>query len=57
MTISISLGGSTTGDGFLLAPLDTDYDATLELTSDSGTVSAPCRHHRMSPACCSRNRR
>jgi hypothetical protein len=40
MAIHISLGGNAAGDGFLVAPSSSEYDATLELWTDAGTVAA-----------------
>ena len=39
MTVMMSLGGSSAGDGFLVAPLDSNYDAELALWTSSGTQS------------------
>jgi len=39
MAILMSLGGNTAGDGFLVAPLGTTYDADLALWTDAGTAS------------------
>jgi hypothetical protein len=35
----MSLGGSSSGDGFLIAPLGTTYDAEIALWTDAGTAS------------------
>src|SRR3954447_12692596 len=40
MAVHISLGGNAAGDGFLVAPSNSEYDAKLELWTDSGTVAA-----------------
>ncbi len=39
MAIIISLGGNLAGDGFLIAPLGSTYDAELALSTDAGTAS------------------
>src|SRR5215211_4967350 len=39
MTVHMSLGGSDSGDGFLLAPLGTTYDAVIALRTDAGTAT------------------
>src|SRR5918995_751667 len=39
MTVRMSLGGNESGDGFLLAPLSTTYDAVIGLRTDAGTAS------------------
>jgi Bacterial Ig-like domain (group 3)/Repulsive guidance molecule (RGM) C-terminus len=39
MAIHMSLGGNTAGDGFLIAPLGSTYDAELALWTDTGTAS------------------
>jgi len=39
MAIHMSLGGSEVPDGFLIAPLATNYDAEIELWTDTGTAS------------------
>jgi Bacterial Ig-like domain (group 3)/Repulsive guidance molecule (RGM) C-terminus len=39
MAVLISLGGNAAGDGFLVAPLGTTYDAELALWTDTGTAS------------------
>lgn len=40
MAVLISLGGNPTGDGFLIAPLGTTYDAELTLSTDTGTLAS-----------------
>ncbi len=39
MAVFMSLGGNSAGDGFLLAPLDSTYDAEIALWTDAGTTS------------------
>lgn len=39
MAVLMSLGGNSAGDGFLVAPLSTTYDAELALSTDAGTLS------------------
>lgn len=39
MAVLWSLGGNTLGDGFLVAPFGTNYDAELALWSDAGNVA------------------
>lgn len=39
MTVFMSLGGNEAGDGFLVAPLATTYDAEIALWTDTGTAS------------------
>jgi Big-like domain-containing protein len=39
MAVLMSLGGNTSGDGFLLAPLGTTYDVQLALWTDAGAAS------------------
>lgn len=39
MTVFMSLGGNEAGDGFLVAPLATTYDAEIALWTDAGTAS------------------
>jgi hypothetical protein len=39
MTIFLSLGGNSTGDGFLIAPRGTTYDSEIALWTDAGTAS------------------
>ena len=39
MAVHMSLGGNTAGDGFLIAPLGTTYDAEIALWTDTGTAS------------------
>jgi hypothetical protein len=39
MAVHMSLGGNTAGDGFLVAPLGSTYDAELALWTDTGTAS------------------
>ncbi|MEY2564986.1 MAG: hypothetical protein QOH88_3179 [Verrucomicrobiota bacterium] len=36
MAVFMSLAGNTSGNGFLLAPLDSTYDAVIELWTDTG---------------------
>src|SRR5262245_34059860 len=40
MAVLISLGGNAAGNGFLIAPLGSNYDADLVLTTDAGTLAA-----------------
>ena len=39
MAVLMSLGGNSMGDGFLVAPRDTSYDAELALWTDADTAS------------------
>jgi hypothetical protein len=39
MAVHMSLGGNAAGDGFLIAPLGSTYDAEIALWTDSGTAS------------------
>jgi hypothetical protein len=39
MAVLISVGGKSGGDGFLLAPLDSTYEAEIALSTDAGTAS------------------
>jgi hypothetical protein len=39
MAVLMSLGGNSAGDGFLVAPLGTNYDAELALQTDAGTAT------------------
>src|SRR5687768_14919610 len=39
MALVITLGGKSGGDGFLVAPLDSTYDAELSLATDAGTLA------------------
>jgi len=39
MAVLVSLGGKTGGDGFLIAPLDSNYDAELSLATTAGTLA------------------
>ena len=39
MAVLMSLGGSTQGDGFLVAPFGTNYDAELALWTDAGSAA------------------
>jgi hypothetical protein len=39
MAVLISLAGNAAGDGFLVAPLGTTYDAEIALTTDAGTAT------------------
>ena len=39
MTVSISLAGNPAGDGFLVAPLGSTYDADLSLSTDAGNLA------------------
>ena len=39
MAVLMSLGGNTAGDGFLIAPLGTTYDAEIALWTDAGMAS------------------
>ena len=39
MAVLMSLGGNSAGDGFLIAPLGTTYDAEIALWTDAGTAS------------------
>lgn len=38
MAVLISLGGNSVGDGFLVAPVGSTYDAELSLATDGGTL-------------------
>jgi hypothetical protein len=40
MAVTISLQGNSVGDGFLLAPVGSTYDAELSLATDAGTLAA-----------------
>lgn len=40
MAVTISLQGNSVGDGFLLAPVGSTYDAEFSLVTDSGTLAA-----------------
>jgi hypothetical protein len=40
MAVVISLNGNAAGDGFLVAPVGSNYDAQLTLSTDSGTLAA-----------------
>jgi hypothetical protein len=39
MAVTISLQGNSAGDGFLLAPVGSNYDAELSLVTSSGTLA------------------
>src|SRR5437762_3200296 len=39
MAILMSLGGNSAGDGFLVKPLGTTYEAEISLSTDAGTAS------------------
>ena len=39
MAVLMSLGGNSAGDGFLVAPLGSTYDAEISLSTDAGTAS------------------
>ncbi len=39
MAVLMSLGGKSGGDGFLVAPLGSNYDAELSLATDAGTLA------------------
>jgi Bacterial Ig-like domain (group 3)/Repulsive guidance molecule (RGM) C-terminus len=39
MAVLMSLGGNSAGDGFLVAPLGTTYDAEITLKTDTGTAT------------------
>jgi hypothetical protein len=39
MAVLMSLGGNSAGDGFLVAPVGSNYDAELSLSTDAGTLS------------------
>ncbi len=39
MAVLMSLGGNAAGDGFLVAPLGTTYDAEIALWTDTGTAT------------------
>lgn len=39
MAVLMSVGGNSAGDGFLIAPLGTTYDAEIALWTDAGTAS------------------
>jgi hypothetical protein len=38
MAVLISLGGNSAGDGFLVAPVGSTYDAEITVSTDSGTL-------------------
>src|SRR5690242_7859018 len=40
MAVIISLQGNSAGDGFVLAPVGSNYDAELSLATDAGTLAA-----------------
>src|SRR5438552_18760505 len=39
MAVFMSLGGNSAGDGFLLAPYASNYEAEIALWTDAGTTS------------------
>ena len=39
MAVLMSLGGNSAGDGFLIAPLGTTYEAEIALSTDAGTAT------------------
>src|SRR5258708_39282509 len=39
MAVTISLQGNSASDGFLLAPVGSNYDAELSLATDTGTLA------------------
>ena len=39
MAVQMSLGGNSAGDGFLLAPLDSNYEAEIALWTDAGNTT------------------
>ena len=39
MAVLMSLGGNSAGDGFLLAPLGSNYEAEIALWTDAGTAN------------------
>ncbi len=39
MAVSMSLGGNAAGDGFLIAPLGSNYDADLAIWTDAGNLA------------------
>ncbi len=50
MAILMSLGGNDAGDGFLIAPLATTYDAEISLSTDVGTANVTLRAAAPNPA-------
>jgi hypothetical protein len=40
MAVTISLQGNSVGDGFVLAPVGSTYDAEFSLATDTGTLAA-----------------
>jgi hypothetical protein len=50
MTVLMSLGGNAAGDGFLVAPLGTTYDAEIALWTDTGTASVTLQAAAPNPA-------
>jgi hypothetical protein len=50
MTVHMSLGGNAAGDGFLVAPLGTTYDAEIALWTDTGTASVTLQAAAPNPA-------
>lgn len=50
MAVLISLGGNSAGDGFLIVPLATNYDAELSLATDTGTLSVTLKSAAPDPA-------
>lgn len=50
MTVLMTLGGKTGGDGFLIAPLGSNYDAEIALSTDMGTASVTLQAAAPNPA-------
>ena len=57
MAVLMSLAGNSSGDGFLIAPRGTTYDAELALSTDAGLHPSPFRLHPTPPVWCSRSLR
>jgi hypothetical protein len=50
MAVLITVGGKSGGDGFLLAPLDSTYDAEIALSTSAGTASVTLQALAPNPA-------
>jgi hypothetical protein len=50
MAVLISLAGNAAGDGFLVAPLGSTYDAEIALWTDTGTASVTLQAAATNPA-------
>jgi len=50
MAVLISLGGNAAGDGFLIAPLGSTYDAEISLSTDGGTTNVTLQAAAPNPA-------